>query len=197
MLAQISDGEIQFGRLFDIFKKNLDGYSEIIEQFSTLDLSKSKFKNPDGSKNWDKIAESIGSTDHALISYLKTLEDSDSGIIDNAAASLEGLADYIELSGESFDFAAIKATLFNAALNAGIAFLVTTAIQGLVKIIDDYIHADEIAIEKAEESKKIIYSSPQYLGVPSPGKVESTPLCSKLVHRFRIKPKGTDLLFLC
>lgn len=50
MLAQVSDGKLQLGELFDDHKFNVDHYKEIIDKFNTLDLSKAKYLNPDNSK---------------------------------------------------------------------------------------------------------------------------------------------------
>ncbi|WWR16839.1 hypothetical protein V1224_05245 [Lachnospiraceae bacterium JLR.KK008] len=50
-----------------------------------------------------------------------------------------------------FDFAAIKATLLNTALNAGIFLVASVAIQGLAKVLDNYIHKVEKARERTTE----------------------------------------------
>ena len=50
-----------------------------------------------------------------------------------------------------FDFAAIKATLLNTALNAGIMLAVSIAIQAVYKALDNYIHRVEKARERTSE----------------------------------------------
>lgn len=50
-----------------------------------------------------------------------------------------------------FNFAAIKATLLNSALNAGIMLAVSVALQAIVKGLDNYIHRVEKARERTEE----------------------------------------------
>lgn len=92
---------------------NLDKYQKYIDNFAKLDLSLKDFKDPlDGKADWNAIAEAIGSTDHALISYLKTL-DNGNGTINNTNASIEGMAAYLKKTGQAFDFAAVKTALFN------------------------------------------------------------------------------------
>ncbi len=53
--------------------------------------------------------------------------------------------------GKSFNFAAIKATALNAAMNAIASFGIGMAIQLAINAIDDLVHAQERAIEKANE----------------------------------------------
>ncbi|MDE6404839.1 MAG: hypothetical protein K2M20_04205, partial [Lachnospiraceae bacterium] len=50
-----------------------------------------------------------------------------------------------------FDFAAIKATLLNTALNAGLFLLASLAIQGISKALDNYIHRVENARDRTDE----------------------------------------------
>lgn len=115
-------------------------------------MSKAKFSKADGTKNWDAIAKAIDTTDKRAISYFKTMDDG-KGTIDNSSASVEGMSEYLKKSGQSFDFAAVKATLFNTALNAGIFLVATLAIQGIANTIDDHVHSAEKAIELTEELK--------------------------------------------
>lgn len=62
------------------------------------------------------------------------------------------MATHLKQSGQMFDFASLKATLFNTALNAGIIFLVSKGIQLLVKSFDDYIHRLDNAKEQLEQT---------------------------------------------
>lgn len=119
MLAQISDGKLSLGGLFDGFKINPNNYKDTITQFKGLDLLSSQFRDSQtGATNWDAVAQSIECCDKTALSYFKTL-NSGNGTIDNQSASVKGLADYLKQTGKSFDFAAVKATLLNTALNAG------------------------------------------------------------------------------
>lgn len=43
MVAQISDGKIALGGLFDSFKVQVNEYAEIINKFNNLDLSQRKY----------------------------------------------------------------------------------------------------------------------------------------------------------
>lgn len=122
MLAQVSDGKLQLGGLFDSLKVvDVNKYKDIIESLKELDFSQAIFKDEDGKANWDIIAKAIEGCDETAISYFKTL-DNGNGTVNNQAASIEGLDAHLKATGQSFDFAAIKATLLNTALNAGIFF---------------------------------------------------------------------------
>lgn len=130
MVAQISDGKIALGGLFDSFKVQVNEYAEIINKFNNLDLSQRKYLDADGKANWEAIAKAIGTTDARAIGYFKTL-DNGKGTIDNASASTEGMATYLKSTGQAFDFAALKASLLNAALNAGIMIAFAAAIKAV------------------------------------------------------------------
>ena len=130
MVAQISDGKIALGGLFDSFKVQVNEYAEIINKFNKLDLSQRKYLGADGKANWEAVAKAIGTTNARAIGYFKTL-DNGKGTIDNTSASTEGMATYLKSTGQAFDFAAIKATLLNAALNAGIMIAFTVAIKAV------------------------------------------------------------------
>ena len=150
LLAQISDNKLQFNRLFSGLKPDNRKYEKTIDTFKTLDLSKTKFTNTDGTKNWSAIAEAIGDCDDTALSYFKTLDDGN-GTINNQAASMEGLSKHLEKTGNGFASAAMKATLLNSALNAGIFLAVSLAIQAISTGIDNYIHRVENARERTAE----------------------------------------------
>jgi len=61
------------------------------------------------------------------------------------------LGTHLKATGQSFNFAAIKATLLNTALNAGIFLAVTVAVQALYKVFDNYIHRVERARERTDK----------------------------------------------
>ena len=151
LLAQVSDEKLQLGGLFDSLKIDVKQYKDIIESFKGLDFSKFIFKDENGKSNWDKIAESINGCDETALSYFKTLEDGN-GVINNQAASIEGLTAHVNAAGQSFGSAALKSALLNTALNAGIFLAVSVALQTTVKAIDDYIHRNETLLEKAAEA---------------------------------------------
>ena len=100
-----------------------------------MDFSKAIFKNEDGEANWDAIAKAIEGCDETALSYFKTLDDGN-GTINNQSASVKGLGAHLQATGQSFNFAVIKATLLNAALNAGIMLLASFAIDGIIKAWD-------------------------------------------------------------
>lgn len=130
MVAQISDGKIALGGLFDSFKVQINEYAEIINKFNKLDLSQRKYLGADGKANWEAIAKAIGTTDARAIGYFKTL-DNGKGTIDNSSASVEGMSVYLKKTGQAFDFAALKAKLLDAALNAGIMIAFAAAIKAV------------------------------------------------------------------
>ena len=130
MVAQISDGKIALGGLFDSFKVQINEYAEIINKFNKLDLSQRKYLGVDGKANWEAIAKAIGTTDARAIEYFKTL-DNGKGTIDNSSASVEGMSVYLKKTGQAFDFAALKVSLLNAALNAGIMIAFAAAIKAV------------------------------------------------------------------
>ena len=89
LVAQISDGKLQLGGLFDSLKVNVDKYKEVIDNFAELDLNKEIFKDLEtGMYDWEAITEAIGDVDDKALSYFKTLEDGN-GVIDNQSASIE------------------------------------------------------------------------------------------------------------
>ena len=151
MLAQISDGKLSLGGLFNEFKINPNNYKETIKAFKSLNLANSQFSNTDGSANWDKIAQSIECCDKTALSYFKTL-DNGNGTIDNQSASVKGLADHLKQTGKSFDFAAVKATLLNTALNAGIMFAISGGVQLAALVLDKIIYTAEEASEAMDDA---------------------------------------------
>ncbi len=102
---------MKLGGLFDSFKVDIDKYKNIVEEFSQLNLSDKKYKI-DGKANWDAIAKAIEGCDETALSYFKTLDDGN-GTINNQSASVDGLGAHLKATGQSFNFAAIKATLLN------------------------------------------------------------------------------------
>lgn len=138
--------------MFDSIKVQVDQYEELINNFKELDLSKAKFLNANGTKNWNAISKAIGTTDELAISYFKTMDDGN-GTINNTSASVAGMSTYLHKSGQAFNFAAIEATLFNTALNAGIFLVASLAIKGITTAIDNYVNRAEKAIELTEDLK--------------------------------------------
>lgn len=149
LLAQYTEKDgLGLGKIFDGLKVNTKDFEETIEKFKKIENFDKYIKYD--VVNWDELSKSIGITDIRLRSYLETLDDG-KGHIDNTSASTEGLSNYLEKSGNMFNFATIKATLFNAALNAGIFLVASLAIQGIVKALDNYIHRVEKARERTDE----------------------------------------------
>ena len=88
MLAQISDGQLQLGGLFDGLTVKPGKYEKIIDGFSKLTINgNEKYTSlTTGEVYWDKIANSIKGCDEAALSYFKTLDDGN-GTINNQSAS--------------------------------------------------------------------------------------------------------------
>ena len=153
MIAQISDGQLQLGGLLDFFKVDVDKYKEAIDKFKKLNVNSAKFIFDDNGKNvanWNAISEAIGDVDNKALGYFQTL-DKGNGTINNSSASVKGMSEYLEKTGQAYSFASIKATLFNTALNTGIMFLASLALQAIIKGIDTLIHHTERMREKADE----------------------------------------------
>lgn len=142
----MTDGKIALGKVFDKFLTNVNNQKNAIEQFSNLNPSLYYSKNKD--INWDDISDAIGSTDSRLIGYLKTLQQTD-GTINTASASTQGFSEYLRKTGQAYDFAALKATLLNTALNAGITLAVVAAVK-LLSNAWDYFN-----VTVAESQEKI------------------------------------------
>ena len=100
-VAQTSNGKPQLGGLFDSLKINTSDYQNIIDEFSNLNLTLPKFYNDyDKTFNWDAIAASLGNCDERALSYFKTL-DNGNGTINTQSASMTGLANHLEKTGQS------------------------------------------------------------------------------------------------
>jgi len=137
--------------MFNGLKVNVDSYADKIQVFKGLgDIT--DYIIEDNTVNWNKLSQDIGGCDERLLSYFRTL-DNGNGTIRNQAASVNGLRSHLEQTGQMYTFAAVKASLFNAAANATIMLLFSAAIQLVVKGIDNYIHANENAIKLADELK--------------------------------------------
>ncbi len=153
MLAQFSNGKLELGEIFDGLQIDLNKYTEVIESFKEIDLSLPEYKDFNtGKSNWDAIAKAIEGCDEASLSYFKTL-DNGNGTINNQSASIEGLRAHLKATGQSFNFAAIKATLLNAALNAGIMLLASFVVNGIIKGLDAINLTVEEQTEKVENLK--------------------------------------------
>lgn len=150
VFAQYSEDKgISLGNIFNKAKINAEDYSDIIEKIVNTNLGDVL----DGDKlSVDKLSKAIGTSDSIVLKYATTLKDT-SGNIDLTTASTEGLSAYLKSTGQSFDFAAIKATLFNTALNAGIMLAFSIALQAIIKGIDSYVHRAENAINLTDELK--------------------------------------------
>ncbi len=151
LLAQYTKEKgIDLGGLFDNLKVNVDSYKEIINEFNNIESFDDFLDLETNKVDWDNLSKSIGITDTRLRSYFETLDDGN-GTINNQSASIEGLSAHLKATGQSFDFAAIKTTLFNTALNAGIFLVASLAIQGIAKVLDNYIHRADNARERTDE----------------------------------------------
>lgn len=150
MVAQITEDGIELGGFLTKFKVQVDDYADVVKRFSELNLELPKFKLDDGAMNWDAISEAIGGADERAMSYFKTLDDG-SGTIDNSSASIQGMSTHLKATGQAFNFAAVKATLLNTALNAGIFLVASLAIEGFTNAIDKYVNLAEEAREKSTE----------------------------------------------
>lgn len=81
MVAQISDGKLALGGLFDGLRVDVNQYEKLINDFSKLDLNTNKKYWVNDKANWEAIAKAIGTTDARAIGYFQTL-DNGKGTID-------------------------------------------------------------------------------------------------------------------
>ena len=149
-LAQVTETGIGLGSIFDKIKVDIDDYKKVIDDFKKLDLGLPTYTLDDGKANWFAITEAIEGCDDTALSYFKTL-DNGNGTINNQAASIEGLSKHLQKAGNGFSTAALKTTLLNSALNAGIFLAASFAIQAIATGIDNYIHRVENARERTAE----------------------------------------------
>ena len=143
------------GGLFDGSKINVEDYSDALEKIRGLQIEDIFI----GDKvDVDAFAKAVGTSDTNLIGYVETLNAA-KGKTDLTTVSTEGLSEYLRKTGNSFNFAAVKATLLNTALNAGISFAASIALQALVKGLDNFINRAKYAKEAMEEAQSAIDSS--------------------------------------
>lgn len=90
---------------------------------------------------------SVGANNPPLISGPATVPTG------NSTAALDNHQKKVASLSSSFNLASIKATAFNMALNMGISLVITTALNLIIRSIDNYIHANERALEAADKAK--------------------------------------------
>lgn len=139
-LLQLDEGKLGLGDLFKSSKVDTSQYKELIEKFSGLTLNDSFYQASDDGKSilkYGKLKEALNveELEPHIISYVDSLKNA-TGEVQNHEASIEGLDNHLKMVGQRFDWATIKANLFNAALNAGISFAIVLIIQGLSKLVD-------------------------------------------------------------
>lgn len=108
---------------------------------------------PDSFKKWGK---DLGYADEQLITFL--------GDIDSGKKTIKDMDTHIESASKTTSkFAKATSAIKNVGgmigsslLNAGIGMLAGVAIQGVVTLIDNYIHRQEKMIEKGKEAKSSI-----------------------------------------
>lgn len=91
----------------------------------------------------DAMTKSGANASKSFKTYADTVKD--------GAFSYEGYTEAVKKSGTAMNFAAIKTGLLNAALNAGIMFAATLAIEGIVKGLDALIVTQQETADSAKE----------------------------------------------
>jgi len=140
---------IELGGGFDKFKVDTDSYNNVINSFKDIESFRNFYISDANDFNWDAIAASIEGCDERALSYFWTL-DNGNGTINNQSASIEGLRNHLNATGQAFDFTALKASLINTALNAGIMFIASISIQAITKGIDALTHSAEHCKERVD-----------------------------------------------
>lgn len=110
-------------------------------------------KLPDSFKKWGK---DLGYADEQLITFL--------GDMDSGKKNIKDMDTRIKSASQSTSkFGKVTSTLKNVGgmlgsslLNAGVGMLAGVAIQGVVTLIDNYIHRQEKMIAKGKEAKNSI-----------------------------------------
>ena len=86
-------------------------------------------------------------SDETLQNFLKDVSQTD-----ELLEAFKEYPDVIYKTGKAFDFAALGAKAFNAALNIGIMFAIAKGLELVITLINNYIHRVEIAKETLNES---------------------------------------------
>lgn len=138
--------------LFDAYKNKTP---QISEEFLKANKVISGLGDNQPEK-WVDWAKSMGYADKELITFL--------GDVDSGKKNIKDMDTHIESASKSTSkFGKVTSTLKNVGgmigsslLNAGIGMLAGVAIQGVITMIDDYIHRQEKMIAKGKEAKSSI-----------------------------------------
>lgn len=138
--------------LFDAYKNKTP---QISEEFLKANKVISGLGDNQPEK-WVDWAKSMGYADKELITFL--------GDVDSGKKNIKDMGTHIESASKSTSkFSKATSTLKNVGgmlgsslLNAGIGMLAGVAIQGVVTLIDNYVHRQEKLIEKGKEAKNSI-----------------------------------------
>lgn len=135
--------------LFDAYKNKTP---QISEEFLKANKVISGLGDNQPEK-WVDWAKSMGYADKELITFL--------GDVDSGKKNIKDMDTHIESASKSTSkFGKVTSTLKNVGgmigsslLNAGIGMLAGVAIQGVITMIDDYVHRQEKLIAKGKEAK--------------------------------------------
>lgn len=138
--------------LFDAYKNKTP---QISEEFLKANKVISGLGDNQPEK-WVDWAKSMGYADKELITFL--------GDVDSGKKNIKDMDTHIESASKSTSkFGKVTSTLKNVGgmigsslLNAGVGMLAGVAIQGVVTLIDNYVHRQEKMIEKGKEAKNSI-----------------------------------------
>ncbi len=187
-LANLYAGEIKVTTGFT-------GVNSVIKTFNSSQIQ--------GTESEKAYAQAVGQTNANLGKYLTNLN--------GAKASMHGYAGNLALTATKTIGLKVATMALNTALNAGIAFLVSTGIQK----VHDLINAEEIAAEKAaEQAKKIEEEAQKYkestkslqenistfkelrnnTELTSEGKEQLIAIQEKLIETYGVEAEGLDLV---
>lgn len=113
-------------------------------------IAKWNAKVSEGLTDINKFGESVVKNNAQLKDYLSTCTDGN--------ASLAGYRASLKAAGVQTDSLRLKTVLMTSAMSLGIGLLIQGGISLLTKIIDEQVHAQERAIEAAEEANSRIKS---------------------------------------
>lgn len=166
MLLQVTflilnyDKDQGFSNIFKNNKKNFEIPSNITNLFSEVEKTIPNYSDKSTTVNWEYFIEKCGVADESFSKFIDTT--------DSSKISLENYKSYLESTAQSTStFAnvtskagsAIKTvggTLLSAFANVAVMWAASAALQFIITKADEFIHRQEIAIEKGEEAQSAI-----------------------------------------
>lgn len=154
------DKDQGFSNIFNTNKKNIEVPSNITNLFSEVEKVVPSYSDKSTAVNWDYFIKKCGVADESFSKFINTT--------DSSKISLESYKSYLESTAQSTStFAnitskagsAIKSVggiLLSTFANVAVMWAASAALQFIITKADEFIHRQEIAIEKGEEAQSAI-----------------------------------------